>query len=204
MSIQRIRLPSEARQAEVVAATLNLMATQSPATITTSDIAQAVHVTQGALFKHFASKDALWLATMSWVEDNLLGLLRQAESQAATPLAALQGIFDAHIGFVARHPGVPRLIFSELQQPGDSAIKQKVRGLLQSYKQMLVRVLTQAAQSGAIASDVDIDAAATLFIGTVQGLVMQSMLAGSSARMAPQSQAVFKLYLRSLQHKEQA
>jgi hypothetical protein len=100
---------------------------------------------------------------------------------------------------VARHPGVPRLIFHELQQPADSAVKQKVRGLLQVYKKMVVQRLKQAMVCGDAAADLDADAAAALFIGTVQGLVMQSMLAGSTAAMAAQAKTVFPLYLRSLQ-----
>jgi AcrR family transcriptional regulator len=194
-----VRLPSEARQAEIVAATLALVATHSPAAITTSDIARAVHVTQGAVFKHFASKDEIWLAAMGWIEANLLAALSTAEQQAASPLAALEGIFHAHIGFVASHPGVPRLIFHELQQPADSAIKQKVRGLLQAYKKMIVRLLKQAMARRDVTPDLDADAAAALFIGSVQGLVMQSMLAGSSARMVSQAKAVFPLYLRGIQ-----
>lgn len=195
----QVRLPSEARQAEIVAATLALVATHSPAAITTSDIARAVHVTQGAVFKHFASKDEIWLAAMGWIEANLLAALSTAEQQAATPLEALEGIFHAHIGFVASHPGVPRLIFHELQQPADSAIKQKVRGLLQAYKKMIVRLLKQAIVRRDVTQDLDADAAAALFIGSVQGLVMQSMLAGSSARMVSQAKAVFPLYLRGIQ-----
>lgn len=195
----QVRLPSEARQAEIVAATLALVATHSPAAITTSDIARAVHVTQGAVFKHFASKDEIWLAVMGWIEANLLAALSAAEQQAASPLEALEGIFHAHIGFVASHPGVPRLIFHELQQPADSAIKQKVRGLLQAYKKMIVRLLKQAIARRDVTQDLDTDAAAALFIGSVQGLVMQSMLAGSSARMVSQAKAVFPLYLRGIQ-----
>jgi len=192
-------LPSEARQAEIVTATLALVATYSPAAITTSDIAQAVHVTQGAVFKHFASKDEIWLAVMGWIEANLLAALSKAEQQAVSPLAALEGIFHAHIGFVASHPGVPRLIFHELQQPADSAIKQKVRSLLQAYRKMIVRLLKQAMARHEVTQDLDTDAAAALFIGSVQGLVMQSMLAGSSARMVSQAKAVFPLYFRSIQ-----
>lgn len=195
----QVRLPSEARQAEIVAATLALVATHSPAAITTSDIARAVHVTQGAVFKHFASKDEIWLAVMGWIEANLLAALSTAEQQAASPLEALEGIFHAHIGFVASHPGVPRLIFHELQQPADSAVKQKVRGLLQAYKKMMVRLLKQAMVRRDVTQDLDTDAAAALFIGSVQGLVMQSMLAGSSARMVSQAKAVFPLYLRGIQ-----
>jgi AcrR family transcriptional regulator len=125
--------------------------------------------------------------------------LSAAEQQASTPLEALAAIFHAHIGFVAAHPGVPRLIFHELQQPADSGIKKKVRGVQQAYKKMLVRRLKQAVAKRDAAPDLDVDAAAALFIGTVQGLVMQSLLAGSTDRMPAQAKAIFPLYLRSLQ-----
>lgn len=195
----RARRPSEERQADIVLAALALAAGHSPAAITTSDIARAVLLSQGALFKHFANKEALWLAVMDWIESNLLAVLAAAERQAATPLQALGAIFHAHIGFVASHPGVPRLIFHELQQPADTALKQKVRGLLQAYKARLLRLLEQAAHAGEVAPGLDAEAAATLFLGTVQGLVMQSMLAGGTAHMAAQARSVFPLYLRSIE-----
>ena len=47
------RLPTEERQAEIVAAALRLARDSSPALITTTDIASAIGVTQGAVFKHF-------------------------------------------------------------------------------------------------------------------------------------------------------
>lgn len=199
MQKTQVRLPSQARQGEIVLATLALAATYGPGAITTSDIARAVGVTQGAVFKHFASKDEIWLAVMDWIERNLLATLTAAEQQAATPLQALEAIFMAHIDFVACHPGVPRLIFHELQQPADTVIKQKVRGLLQAYKKILMHWLKQARERGDAAAGLDADAAAALFIGSVQGLVMQSMLAESTAAMAEQAKTIFPLYLRSLQ-----
>ena len=49
------RLPTEARQAEIVAAALHLAQDRSPGTITTTDLAGALGLSQGALFKHFPS-----------------------------------------------------------------------------------------------------------------------------------------------------
>jgi hypothetical protein len=46
--------------------------------------------------------------------------------------------------------------------------------------------------------DLDSDAAATLFIGTIQGLVMQSMLAGDVARIRRDAPGVFAIYLRGI------
>ncbi len=192
------RLPTEARQAEIVAAALRLAQNSSPASITTTDLARALGLSQGALFKHFPTKEAIWLAAMAWVAEHLLGALNDAAQQAATPLEALRGVFDAHVDFVVTHPGVPRMIFHELQQPADSPLKQQVRSLLQAYRQLLLRLLKAAVQRGDVAADLDESAAATLFVGIVQGLVMQSMLSGQISTMQADAPRIFHLYLRGI------
>jgi len=197
-SVVASRLPTEERQAEIVAAALRLARDMSPALITTSDIAAAVGVTQGAVFKHFATKDGIWLAAMGWVSERLLVALEAAASEAGSPLAALAAMFDAHIAFVVAHPGVPRLIFHELQRPADSPIKQQVRNLLKAYRQLLRQQLDAAVAAGEVSAAVDVEAAATLFVGVVQGLVMQSMAAGNAATVKSQSRSLFHLYRRGI------
>lgn len=198
MQLTATRLPTEARQAEIVAAALRLAQDSSPASITTTDLAGAVGVSQGALFKHFSSKEAIWLAVMAWVTEHLLRSLHEAAQQASSPIEALRSVFDAHVRFVETHPGVPRVIFHELQQPEDSPLKQQVRSLMQGYRQLLLGLLGASVQRGDAALDLDVSAAATLFVGIVQGLVMQSMLSGQMANMSTQAACVFDLYLRGI------
>ena len=192
------RLPTDERQAEIVAAALRLARDASPTSITTSDIASAIGVTQGAVFKHFPTKDAIWLAAMGWVREQLLAALIQAAQAAATPLASLGAVFRAHVAFVASHPSVPRLIFHELQQPTDSLVKQEARTLLQAYRKLLISLLAAAAERGQVPADLDQEAAATLFVGIVQGLVMQSMLSGKPMSLKAQADRVFAIYLRGI------
>jgi hypothetical protein len=99
---------------------------------------------------------------------------------------------------VASHPGVPRLIFHELQQATDSAVKQEVRSLLQAYRRLLTGLLGAAAAQGQVPADLDREAAATLFVGIVQGLVMQSMLSARPAALKAQAGRVFAIYLRGI------
>lgn len=193
-----IRLPTEERQAEIVTAALRLARDTSPALITTTDIASAVGLTQGAVFKHFTSKDAIWVAALQWVRGELSHRLRSAAAQAPTPLGGLAAMFRAHVDFVVAHPGVPRLIFNELQQPADSATKQEVRALLQGYRKLLLHTLEQAVVQGQVDADLDREAAATTFVGLIQGLVMQAMLVGRPGTMRPQADRIFALFLRSL------
>jgi len=192
------RFSTEVRQAEIVATALRLARESSPALITTGDIATAIGVTQGAVFKHFPTKDAIWLAAMRWVRETLLLRLQAAADQAETPLHALSAMFRAHVEFVIAHPGVPRFIFHELQQPADSAAKLEVRAVLQGYRKLLLGRLSQSIDQKLVSQDLDPEAAATSFIGLIQGLVMQSMLTGRTSAMRQQADALFALYRRGL------
>lgn len=194
----QIRLPTEERQAGIVTAALRLARDTSPALITTTEIASAIGVTQGAVFKHFPTKEAIWVAAVRWVREVLMQGLESAAAEASTPLDALSAMFRTHVDFVIAHPGVPRLIFHELQQPADSATKQEVRALLQGYRKLLLDTLEQAVTRGQVVADLDREAAATTFVGLIQGLVMQAMLAGRPAAMRAPADRVFALYLRSL------
>ena len=198
------------RQAGLIEAALRLAAQRSPADITTTDLAQAVGITQGAVFRHFASKEAIWLAALDWVTDTLMTRLHTAAAAAAaaaaapqpgqTPpaLAALRAAFFAHVDFVVAHPGVPRVIFQELQRPGDTPLKARVRALMQQYRQLILHLLQHAQATQVIAPDTSLPAAAVLFIGSVQGLVMQSLISCDVAGMRAQAPGVFAIYQRGL------
>jgi TetR/AcrR family transcriptional regulator len=200
------RLPTEERQALIVAAAIELAAQTSPAAITTGDIAREIGLTQGALFKHFANREAIWLAVMEWVTGQLLARLEgaaqtPAESASSSPalaIDALARVFAAHIDFVHECPGVPRLVFHDLQQPVDSPLKRQLGVLLQRYRKLLAQLLHAAVTNGEAPAELDVPAAATMFIGIVQGLAMQSILTGPGIDLRAEAARVFPLYLRAI------
>lgn len=197
----RTRQPTETRQTEIIEAVLDLAAHGSPADITTADIADKLNLSQGAVFKHFPSKGAIWLAVLGWVEARLFSRLEAAAEKAASPLEALAAMFMAHVKFVTSHPGVPRLIFQHLRRPEDTPMKAGVRNMLGRYRKLLIGILAEAEKQGQIAQGQDKEAAAMLFIGAIQGLAIQSMLNGSSAKMQDEAKRVLKLYLRAIEVK---
>ena len=192
------RLPTEERQAEIVAAALQLARETSTLSITSADIAAAIGISQGAVFKHFPTKEAIWVAAMAWVHERLLAKLHEAAQAQNSAVRALEAVFHAHVDFVVAHPGAPRIIFHELQQSSDSPVKQEVRALLQAYRRLLLSQFKLGMKSGELPTNLDSDAAATTLVGLVQGLVMQSMLTGKPAAMKAQAEAVFAIYLRGI------
>ncbi len=191
-------LPADERRAATVEAVVQLAATQNPSDITTAAIAGHMQLTQGALFRHFPSKDAILQAVMEWVAEQLLARVEQAAQEAPSPLVALEAMFLAHAGFVAEHPGVPRMMFGELQRAGDSLPRRMVRTLLARYGERLQELFAQGKAGGEIDPSLDPEAAATLFIGSIQGLVMQSMLSGDVERIRRDAPRVFAIYQRGI------
>ncbi|OQY65607.1 MAG: TetR family transcriptional regulator [Polyangiaceae bacterium UTPRO1] len=191
-------LPADERRAATVQAVIDLAGEQNPADITTTAIAERMGLTQGALFRHFPNKDAILEAVMSWISERLLALIDRAATEAASPLAALEAMFMAHLNFISRHPGVPRMLFGELQRPGKTLPKRMVQMLLKQYTERLRRLLAVGQAASEIAADLDVDAAAMLFIGTVQGLVMQSLLAGKVSEIRRDAPAAFAIYRRGI------
>ncbi len=191
-------LPADERRAVTVETVVELAAEQNPSEITTAAIATRMGLTQGALFRHFPTKDAIWRAVMDWVAERLMGRVDRAASSAASPLGALEAIFMAHVGFIAEHPGVPRMMFGELQRPGDSATRRMVQALLARYRDRLRALIEQGQSGGEFDPQVDADQAALLFIGTIQGLVIQSMVAGDMARVRSDAPGAFATLCRGI------
>jgi len=193
-------LPADQRRCVTVEAVIQLAAEQNPGDITTAAIAKRMNLTQGALFRHFPSKDAIWQAVMEWVAERLLTRIDKAILQAAgSPLMALEAVFMTHIEFVVAHPGVPRMLFGELQRAEDTPAKRMVRTLLVSYGERLTTLIESGKAQGELALELETAAAATLFIGTIQGLIMQSLLAGEPQRMTTQASGAFAIYRRGIE-----
>lgn len=192
------RLPADDRRAVTVETVIALAAEQNPSEITTAAIATRMQLTQGALFRHFPNKEAIWQSVMEWVADRLLTRIERAANGATSPLAALEAIYLAHIAFVIEHPGVPRMMFGELQRAEGTAAKQMVQTMLGRYGIRLRTLIEDGKASGELDPQLDAAAAATLFIGSIQGLVMQAMLLGDSKQMRKSAPGAFAIYRRGI------
>lgn len=191
-------LPAEKRRAATVESVIELAAEQNPSAITTAAIAKHMNVTQGSLFRHFPSKEAIWEAVMVWVSERLLKRIDRAAEGISSPLAAMEAIFMSHVNFIAEHPGVPRMMFGELQRAEPTPAKHMVQTLIKRYGERLNILIEKGKQDGELCQTLDNEAAVTLFIGTIQGLVMQSLLAGDVTRMRHDAPGVFAIYKRGI------
>lgn len=191
-------LPADERRQLTVEAVVTLTGTQNPSEITTAAIANYMSVTQGALFRHFRSKDAIWEMVMEWVAERLLDRIDRAAASEASPLGALRAVFESHVDFVIEHPGVPRMMFGELQRAEVTPAKKIAHRLMRRYSDRLTARLEEAKEIGEVAAETRSRAAAILFIGMIQGLVMQPMLSGNIGGARANATEVFEVFRRGV------
>ena len=192
------RMDAGERQDEIIQAALDLAARQGVESVTTQDMADAMGLTQGAIFRHFPTKDDIWLAAINWVRRRLMSVVETAAARSENPLEALEGIFFAHVSFVARHPAIPRLVFSDYLLRRDTRLKQLIQEIITGYESRIAGLLSQAKAAGLARPDLDEESAATLFIGMIQGLVLQSNIFSGRRSLLDEAKKVFPIYLNGI------
>ena len=81
-------------------------------------------------------------------------------------------------------------------------VQQAVQQLVQQYRALVVGLLQSAKAQNLLAPGTDLPSAALLFLGSIQGLVMQSLLSGDVQAIARQAPGVFAIFVRGIAAKE--
>ncbi len=192
------RMRTDERQSEIIRVAVDLAAEKGVDGVTTQDMADAMQVTQGTIFKHFATKDDIWVGAMQWIRDQLMSVLEKAASQATDPLDAIERMFFAHIAFIARHPAIPRVLFSDLLHRKNSKLRELVQTIISGYENKIANLLEAAKQQGMVSPELDSQSAAVLYIGMIQGLVMQVSIFGGKRTLLDEAKKTFPIYLHGI------
>lgn len=198
MAEPRQRLSAEERQEEIIKAAVELAGEQSVDNVTTQDMANAVGVTQGAIFRHFPTKDMIWLAVVHWVRGRLMSVVDVAADQGADPLDSLEKMFFAHLGFVEKVPAIPKLIFTDQLLKKNPKIKELIRSILADYEARVTALIVQAKAQHLVRADLDEYGAAVMFTGIIQGLVIRVSIIEARKSLVSEGKLVFPLFLHGI------
>ena len=192
------RMSSEDRQSEIIRVAVELAAEKDVSSVTTQDMAEAMQLTQGAIFRHFASKDEIWLAVMHWIQKSLMSVLSKAAANASDPLDAIERMFLAHVSFINKHPAIPRILFSELQHKKNGKMRELIQEIMSGYEGRIATLLDAAKMQSLVDAGLDSKSAAVLYIGMIQGLVMQVSIFGGKRSLLQEAAKTFPIFLHGI------
>lgn len=168
-----MRKRSDLRKAEIVATILGLADRIGPDRVTTSAVATEVGVTQAAIFRHFATKAAMWNAVADHVADTLTTAWDAALAQADLPVDRIKALIGAQLGQIAATPAMPMLLFSRELNVENADLRAAFRGRLATFHGHLAREVAEGQRAHALRSDIAAADAAVLLASLVQGVAIR-------------------------------
>ncbi|WP_233128111.1 TetR/AcrR family transcriptional regulator [Brevirhabdus pacifica] len=175
-----------------------------PDRLSTTDVARAIGLSQPAIFRHFPTKGALWLAVAEDIANRLQGSWAAAEAGAAGPDARLRALIGAQLSAISETPALPSILFSRELQVDNPALRDVFRALLGALQVRLVAVIRDLQAAGDLHSDVSPDDIAILLTSLVQGVAIRWTLGARGFAVVPEGLRLFDVQMEVLRAKEGA
>jgi AcrR family transcriptional regulator len=174
------RLPGTQRRTLIETAAARLFAERGYAGTRLDDVAAASGVTKPMVYRHFASKKALYLALLDRHRADQLSIAGTALT--GEPLRPrLRDLLDAWFAQVQEHPDTWRMIFRDTT--GDAEIR-RARLEVQANAHALITAALAAQPDGGLGDD-ERDAAAELLRSAMAGLALWLLNEPRRDRAAP-------------------
>jgi AcrR family transcriptional regulator len=176
----RQRLSAEDRRSAIIAAARTLFACNGFRGTGTSEIAAAAGCSEPVIYKHFASKQALFAAVLA---DGACFMRERFDASAAGE----GDLFDAYLRFVRGLSGDPRvaelsrLRYLALTLTAEPEIQASLAATVAQWQAGVRAAVDVARANGRIRADADVESVAMLFFGLAQAAGFMSAVEGECA-----------------------
>lgn len=131
-------------------------------------------------------------ATVDWVSNHLLHQIDRITGKSSSPLSSLEQIFMMNISLASNYPSLPRIILSSIKKNKNTLTGSLTKKLIHNYKARLYRLFAKAIENNELPSHLDVNTATTIFIGTIQGLIIQSLILNDPELLSREASNAFE------------
>lgn len=168
ITYKRIKMEREStsvRQEQIKQAVLEIISEEGLHKLSTRNLAQKVGLTEGAIFRHFASKRDIIKGIMDDVSTDLIGSLHDI---ALGPLPTEKKLFTylcSNVKYLQENRGITILLFSEAAHLGDKELKGKLNQILSEQKQFVIKMVKDRISEGIFDKGINPEDVAMLYMG---------------------------------------
>lgn len=186
------------RKKQIMDAARKLIMRSGSEHVTVRNMAKEVGISEAAIYRHFKSKAEILSFLADTVADGLLHDIEAAGSVGFTSVEIVNEILRTHLSSIEQRRGLSFLVLAEIISFGDKALNKKVSDSIQIYVERLRLLLADGARAGLVRSDINLQAAALLLFGMIQGLVSIWALNGYKFDLTEKYSELWKVYKESI------
>ncbi len=186
------------RKKQIMDAARKLIVRSGSEHVTVRNMAREVGITEAAIYRHFKSKREILSFLADTVADGLLHDIDMARNVGFTSLEIIDEILRTHLSGIEQKRGMSFLVLAEVISFGDKSLNKKVSDNIRIYVDRLKILLSDGVRAELIRKDIDLEAAALLLFGMIQGLVYMWALTGYKFDLTEKYSDLWKVYKTSL------
>jgi len=181
-----------------VEAARKIIATRGMEALTVREIAREVGISDGDIYRHFASKKDILMLLIEDIEKTLLEAVERAATEKAGTLESLGNVLKAHLSYVEQRRGISLIVISETVRLADKNLRRRMFEVINRYLNAIEGLLARGVKSGQIRQDIDPGTAALTFFALVHATVTLWALSNSSYSLAKKNKLLWESYMASL------
>ena len=142
------------RQKEFIEAALEIISSRGLQSLTIRTLAAKVGVTEGAIYRHFKSKEEILASTAGIFKASTTEILNQLLASPLSAIEKMKMFFLGRCRQFSENRGLALVMFSEEIFKGHNELQQEIHETIHSHKMLLTDAIAAGQQEGIL---VDID-----------------------------------------------
>lgn len=137
--------------------------------ITTASLAQAVGVSEAALYRHFPSKAKMFEALVEFIEESLFTRVNRILAQERHACARLQQLMLLTLGFAEKNPGMATLLHGGALVGETAQLRRRVAQIYDRLETQMRQILREGEAEDELLFPVN--ECAALFLALIEGRI---------------------------------
>jgi AcrR family transcriptional regulator len=187
------RKSTAVRKQQIIEAARKLIIKKGSEHLTVRSIAKEVNITEAAIYRHFKSKREILSFLMNHISETMMEEINRKPSEGSTSLKAIEEVLRYHLSEIEQRRGMSFQVIAEILSLGDKKLNREVYESINRYLDRLKALLSEAARSGEVRENLDLDASALLCFGAIQGLVNVWALSNYSFDLTEKYKSVWQV-----------
>ena len=155
-------------------------------------------MSEGAIFRHFATKQDIILSIINDVQIDFIGSLRNIANTGSDPEERLKLFLCQTVRYLIQNKGITLLMFSEASHNNDDVLKSNLLQIFNQQKSLVSKIILDGIALGKWDESIPVEHIAMLYMGIPVSLNIELILNGGEFHADNFCQRMMVLLLKIL------
>ncbi len=156
------------RQREIIEAAIHLIHHKGIQGLTIKNLAQAIGVTEPAVYRHFENKIQILIAILEVFRGNTANIFEQEQFRQVSALEKITHLFSEHFSTFTANPALASVVFSEEIFKNEPLLLDKIMSVMSGNMAILRDIIQEGQANEEIRNDVPAEHLSWMLMGTLR------------------------------------